>query len=210
MKTFVFIIQSESMKKIIDCKSLECPKPVLETMKALQEGGFSTLVVQVDNITAKENVIRLASSKGLASSFEQKDFGFEIVIEIANGDIGEVAVAKEEIQAKGPIYVIKSDKLGEGEAQLGNILMNGFLFTLTQTEPTPTRVVLLNNGVYLSTESEEAVRHLKVLSEKGTKIYSCGTCLNFYGLTEKLQVGEIGNMYDVVESISGTIPAITL
>lgn len=196
------------MEKIIDCKGLECPKPVLETIKAIEQGGFETLIVQVDNLTAKENVTRLASSKNLSSSFEAKPFGFEIRIKI-DGDV-VVASKKEEVKAEGPIYVIKSDKLGEGEDELGKILMNGFLFTLTQTEPAPTRVVLLNSAVYLSTQVEEAVRHLKALKEKGTQIYSCGTCLNFYGLAEKLQVGEIGNMYDVVESISGETPAITL
>ncbi|MGL5439149.1 MAG: sulfurtransferase-like selenium metabolism protein YedF [Filifactoraceae bacterium] len=196
------------MEKIIDCRGLDCPKPVLKTIKALEEGGFDTLMVQVDNLTARENVTRLANSKNLSSSFEEKPFGFEIKILVEGGIL--FSEIKEDSTNEGRIYVIKSDKLGEGAEELGKILMNGFLFTLTQTDPIPNRIVLLNSGVYLSTNTEESVRHLQALSDKGTKIYSCGTCLNFYGLSEDLKVGEVGNMYDVVDSISGDIPAITL
>ena len=106
--------------------------------------------------------------------------------------------------------MILSDELGRGEAELGKLLMKGFLYTLTQTQPLPEKLVLLNSAVKLSTENNETIAHLKVLENGGVQIYSCGTCLNFYDLADKLQAGIIGNMYDVVEVINQTHNKITV
>jgi peroxiredoxin family protein len=44
--------------------------------------------------------------------------------------------------------------------------------------------------------------NLVKLSEAGVEIVSCGTCLDFYGLKEKLKVGVVGNMYSIVEKMN--------
>ena len=43
------------------------------------------------------------------------------------------------------------------------------------------------------------LKDLKTLEAEGVEIYTCGTCLNFYDITDKLAVGSITNMYDIVE-----------
>jgi sulfur relay (sulfurtransferase) complex TusBCD TusD component (DsrE family) len=53
----------------------------------------------------------------------------------------------------------------------------------------------------LSSEGAEVLGTLQALSEKGVEILSCGTCLDFYGLKEKLKVGKISNMYDITQSL---------
>ena len=106
--------------------------------------------------------------------------------------------------------MIKSEFLGDGNDELGKVLMKGFLYTVTETKPYPEKVVLLNSAIKLSTINEETVVHLKKLEEAGTKIYSCGTCLNYYDLADQLKVGVTGNMYDVVESLMSTSDRIIL
>lgn len=200
------------MKKTLDVKTLECPKPVIETQKALKEAAITQLEVLVGNQTAKENIKRFAESGG-----------YEYTIEDKGGDVYSITIDKEswneeEQESKpaapvvtmdgGNTYLILGEKLGKGEGELGKLLMKSFLYTLTQTQPFPKKIILLNSAIRLSTENVETVEHLQMLSKNGTQIYNCGTCLNFYQLTQELKVGEIGNMYDVVESIQnnpGTI-----
>ena len=82
--------------------------------------------------------------------------------------------------------------------------MKAFIFTLTQSKPLPKKVMFLNSGVKLTTENEETIKNLQVLENEGTEIVSCGTCLDFYNLKDKLKVGSVGNMYDIVDSLNQT------
>lgn len=90
--------------------------------------------------------------------------------------------------------------MGEGEAELGNILMKGFIYALTQLETLPSTVLLYNKGAYLSCEGSPVLEDLQILSEAGVEILTCGTCLNYYGLGEILKVGSVANMYMIVET----------
>ena len=75
--------------------------------------------------------------------------------------------------------------------------------TLLDLEPGPNRLILINSGVRLASEGSEVLETLRTLSEKGVEILSCGTCLDFYGLKEKLRVGIVSNMYDIAQSLLG-------
>lgn len=197
------------MKRTLDVRTLECPKPVLETQKVLKEGGFRELEVIVGNMTARENIKRLAQSNNLPFTLaEEAGDIYRFVLSVGGAEAG-VPAKDEEVQvvaaaqgASARTYMILSEELGSGASELGKILMKGFLYTLTQAEPLPKTILLLNSGVKLSTENEETVQHLKALAERGVEIYSCGTCLNFFDLADKLQVGVIGNMYDVVDNLA--------
>lgn len=186
------------MKKVLDVKTLDCPEPVIQTKKMLEDESITALEVLVGNFTAKENVKRLANSMGFANSINEIDGGFSITI---SKDGKEVVAEKQNI-ANGKTYLILSDKIGDGEEELGKLLMKSLIYTLTQTKPYPKSIYLLNSGVKLSTQNEEIISHLQELAKVGTEVFSCGTCLNFYNLAEELKVGAIGNMYDVVEGIS--------
>ncbi len=207
------------MKQVLDVRSLDCPKPVIETQKALKQEALTELEVLVGNKTARENVKRLLETGGYAYTLtDRADGSFAFVVSnrkveaeaSAQTSVSEQAPEASALRARGMNYVIVSDRFGTGDDELGRLLMKSLLYTLTQTEPYPESVLLLNGGVKLSTENEETIIHLKELAAKGTKIYSCGTCLNFYALAEKLQVGEIGNMYDVVERLNNAAENITI
>lgn len=195
------------MKKELDARTWDCPKPVIETQKSLKVPEITELIVHVGNRTAKENLRRFAETGGYDFDIsEQEDGSFTIRIqkEAWTEDHQVIPRLKEEKvkEPKGKTYLITTDCLGKGEEELGKLLMKGFLYTLTQAEPYPSKVVLLNSAVRLSTLNEETIEHLEKLQSLGTQIYSCGTCLNFYGLADSLKVGEIGNMYDVVEALA--------
>jgi selenium metabolism protein YedF len=104
-------------------------------------------------------------------------------------------------KAKKAVLYINSHLLGIGDEALGAILMRAFLKTLLDLPIKPHRIILINSGVRLSSEGSEVLEALRALSEKGIEILSCGTCLDFYGLKEKLRVGVVSNMYDIAQSL---------
>ena len=89
--------------------------------------------------------------------------------------------------------------MGNGAEQLGKNLMKTFIYTLTEQEVLPQRIIFYNGGVQLLTEGSEVLEDLQKLAAEGVEIYGCGACLNFYGLTENVKVGEITNMFSIVE-----------
>ena len=89
--------------------------------------------------------------------------------------------------------------MGKGDVELGRILMKGFIYTLSEIEELPKTILFYNEGVKLAIEGAESLQDLKSLEERGVEILSCGTCLNFYGITEKLRVGSVTNMYTILE-----------
>ncbi len=195
-------VKGSFMKKLLDARKLECPKPILETQKILKDAMVTEVEVIVDNITARENLKRFAGSAGFSYDVKEKDKD-EYAITISRSASAEDTEKNNvQVKAEGTTYLILSDELGKGDPELGRILMKGFLYTLTQTSPLPDKLILLNSAVRLSTVNDETVDHLKVLENSNVEIYSCGTCLNFYNLADSLRVGVIGNMYDVVEAIS--------
>lgn len=101
----------------------------------------------------------------------------------------------------GGVILIGDDSLGVGDEELGKILMKCFLNTLFDGKPKPAKLIFINNGVKLSTESSQVLDALEALEEKGVKIFSCGTCLDYHGVRDKLKVGRITKMYDTVNSL---------
>ena len=93
--------------------------------------------------------------------------------------------------------------MGSGNDELGATLMKGFIYAVSQLEELPKTMLFYNGGVKLTTEGSASLEDLKSLQAQGVEILSCGTCLNFYGLSEKLAVGEVTNMYAIVEKLNG-------
>jgi selenium metabolism protein YedF len=183
--------------KELDCRGLACPQPVVNTKKAMDEMEQGELVVIVDNPTARDNVARFAQSQGAAVEVEKKDGDFFLHIRK-----GEAQDRKDQgAEAKKIVVYINSHVMGVGDEALGKILMKSFLKTLLDLEPTPSKLIFVNSGIQLTTEGSEVLESLRALSEKGTQILSCGTCLDFYRLKEKLKVGVISNMFDIAQSL---------
>ncbi len=196
------------MKIEIDARGLNCPMPVINTKKELDKIESGLVITTVDNAIAKENILKLANSLNCEAKVikEEKDL---ISIEIKKGE--NVIIEKNEnIALEDKCIFISSDKMGEGNEELGKVLIKGFIYTLTESKPYPKHIILVNGGVKLSTENEATVENLKILEESGVEILSCGTCLDYYGLKEKLQVGSITNMYTIVEIMKNSLQTISI
>lgn len=184
-----------------------CPIPVVKTKKAIEAlTADETVVVLVDNETALQNVTKAARTMGFEVQQETvSDKEFKITIQVVKG----VAAPAEEAPAacccegykKNVVVAVSSDKMGEGSEELGKVLIKAFFFALTQQDELPGTIIFYNGGVKLSTEGSPVLEDLKNLAAQGVEVISCGTCLNFYQLSEKLAVGEVSNMYDIVEHL---------
>ena len=97
--------------------------------------------------------------------------------------------------------MLGEDHMGEGDDKLGIMLMKVFVYALTQLEELPQTILLFNSGAYLSCEGSDSVEDLKSMEAQGVEVMTCGTCLNHYGLTEKLAVGSVTNMYVIAQTM---------
>ena len=177
-----------------------------QLQKAMQElGGAGTVETLVDNETAVQNLGKLAASKGCTSKTEKLGEN-EYRVTITVGENAKVEEQSGECYTCGKpktVVVLSSDKMGSGNDELGGALMKAFVFALSQQETLPDTILCYNGGVKLTCEGSESLEDLKGMAARGVEIMSCGTCLNFYDLKEKLAVGEVMNMYVIVEKMSG-------
>ncbi len=190
------------MDKLVDARGLACPQPVLMTKEALETLEEGIITVLVDNVASRENVKRFAQRMGCTVDVAEKNGIFEL--RIVKGYTCQLPQAQEEAREgqEGPVILITSHKLGE-EEELGRLLMKGFLSTLGEATRRPSRLLFMNTGVFLTVEDSPVLGVLKELEAKGVEIYSCGTCLDYFGLKDRLAVGQITNMYDTVENLTG-------
>jgi selenium metabolism protein YedF len=192
------------MKKTVDTRGLSCPEPVIMTKQALDNQDVNEVLAIVDNRAALENIARMVKNLNYESMIEEQEGSYFI-----NITKDELQTEKENLRGTN-VILVKSNVLGQGDDKLGNILMKGFMYTLTQMEGEIKALLFLNSGVLLTTSGSELIDYIKQLERNGVEIRSCGTCLEYYGLTDKLEVGAVGNMYSIVEDMMHAAKVITI
>lgn len=199
------------MSQIIDAKGKPCPTPVLMAKKAMAEGA-ETFTILVDNQTAVENLKRLADNQGFQAAVREENGTYALDFTKSEGCTACEEAVSSPLPAPGADWAVfvGRDIIGDGDRELGTNLMRMFFYTLTQSEDKPGAVLFMNAGVKLPTLDEQVVEHLKALSDAGTEILVCGTCLNFYGLSDQLKVGTVSNMYDIVTRMQKAAKVISL
>jgi len=187
------------MPTIVDARGKACPQPVILTKKALAES--SDVITIVDNETSRYNVSRMAEKQGYKVQVEEKQDG--VYLHITRGEIApKTTLEPRKAQTAGPLVIlIGADTLGRGDDTLGGVLMRSFLHTLSEATPLPDTVVFINSGVKLVVSGSPVLEDLQALHNDGVQILACGTCLGHYGLKERVAVGEISNMYTIVETL---------
>lgn len=177
-----------------------CPIPVIKTKKAIKEAdGQGIVEVLVDNEIAVQNVTKMANNEGGQVTTEKiSEKEYKITIHLA----GEVK-ACEDCEEENLVVVISSDRMGAGNDDLGKVLIKGFIFAVTQLEKLPKTMLFYNGGATLTAEGSDSLEDLKHLEEEGVEILTCGTCLSYYNLSDKLKVGNVTNMYTIVEKMAG-------
>ena len=185
------------MPKVVDCRGLSCPQPVIETKQALEKIDRVTIIV--DNPAARDNVARFGKSHGGRVTIDEKRDGIYITIEKGKH---RAKAQSSKISAPGPsVVVIPSEQLGRGEEELGHILIRSFLHVLTETSGRPDTMVFFNAGVKLTVEGSVVLEDLQTLEKNEVEILICGTCLDYFGLKERIAVGQVSNMYTIVETM---------
>lgn len=209
------------MKYEVDAMGKQCPIPVVMTKEAVDKAAAGDEIhVFVDNETAVNNLSRLAGVKGctfVSEKLEEKKYHVRMV---SGGNKAENLADAEEECADGAVFaqeealastgilkdcvaVIASDKMGEGDDTLGKILIKGYLYALSQLEKLPETILFYNGGAKLTSEGSESLEDLMHMEEEGVEILTCGTCLKFYELSEKLKVGKVTDMYTIAEKMAG-------
>ena len=199
---------------IIDARKLNCPQPLILTKNAMEE-GLNEITVIVDNDIAKQNIIKYCNKMGYQSEINNEKEDIYININKVNSESCATSFAiigdnKENNKSANKGYLIGTNILGNGSEELGTLLMKGFLYTITQVKPYPNFMIFLNSGVKLTSEGSDSLDDLNQLLQHGTRIVSCGTCLDYYKLKDKLMVGEVSNMYDIVETITASDNVVTI
>lgn len=180
----------------LDLKGKTCPVPVIETKKFLEGRTVDDIEVVVDDPTASENVRRFLGSKGYSTTVVQDGNIYRVE------GCREKALTAEQAQTKRSLVFIDGETMGRGSDDLGKILMRSFLNTIKELETLPWRMVFINAGVKLVVSESEYIKILKEIEDLGVDIIACGTCLDYYHLKEKVGVGRISNMFEIVTSFN--------
>jgi selenium metabolism protein YedF len=198
------------MAKVVDCRGLACPQPVIQTKKAMAQAEQVTTIV--DNDAAMMNVSRMAEKEGYSVETETKDDGIYLHVSKTGAVQGDTLVPAPVMESpSGPIVVlIPCDSMGRGDDELGSILIRSFLHTLNEVEPLPDTMIFLNAGVKLTVEGSPVLEDLAGLERRGVEILACGTCLGHFRIKEKIAVGEVSNMYSIAETLLGAQKVVAL
>lgn len=181
------------MGEVVDARGLACPQPVILTKQALKKAREVTVIV--DNDTARRNVSMAAEKQGASVAVQEKTDGIFLLLN----------KTAEDTEKKEPIgkttVVIPDRSMGRGSPELGDVLIRGFFHALAEQDELPGNIIFFNSGVHLVVEGSEVIDDLRKLEAAGVEIIACGTCLDFFNCKNKVEIGEVSNMYTIVESM---------
>lgn len=205
----------------IDARNKSCPQPVIMATKALdqlaaQGRADQELEVLANEMVAVENLKRLAASRG--RSVEVVEGAGEWSVRIAGGEATQADAAGEgepafeavcDLPATDPnplatvvhgapvVVAVGDDVMGRGDKELGRILLKGIIYAFANADVPPAKMVFFNDGAKVTCEGSPSIDDLRELEARGCEILTCGTCLDFHGLKDKLAVGGITNLYAI-------------
>ena len=198
--------------RIVDARGMACPLPVVNAKQAVEEMKAGEILdVLVDNEIAVQNLTRFAGYKGFEVSSEmkaEKEYAVTIHVGEAKAEMPEEEIedmecdCQEDSIKKGMVVVLSANVMGTGDEKLGKALMKAFVFAVTKQDALPETILCYNTGAYLTCEDSDSLEDFKILEAEGVNIMTCGTCLDFYQIKDKLQVGGITNMYTIVEKLT--------
>ena len=193
---------------IVDAVGDQCPLPVVKATRALRElTEPGVLEIRVDNEIAVQNLTRMAAGNHLPVRSEKKgEHLFVVSMEVAapagDAPVEEPALSCAPDQRGDLVVAVDSETMGRGSDELGRLLMKSFLFAVGQLPQLPKTILFYNSGARLTVEGSASLEDLKGLEAQGVEILTCGTCLNFYGLADRVAVGGVTNMYAIVETLA--------
>ena len=192
--------------RIVDTKGHLCPAPLIAAKKALKEtAGGESFILLTDNQTSFDNLSRFLKDNKADFQVSESESIWTLTI---TKTIGEVALTNPEdycapsishFEKGNYVVVISSDKMGEGDEELGHLLMANFIKALKDLDELPSKMVFYNNGVKLATKSSPVIEHLRDLEKMGVELMLCATCISHYSLESVVGAGTVSNMYTITE-----------
>ena len=211
----------------LDARGLLCPQPLIQTrrlLKTLQVGECFQVIV--DNEIAHLNLMTFFEDQGMSPECIAESGEWAITAtcqtsgrqsgateSTAGDDVAPVTKnTQSPVQNSGDLLsdylasdymvVLNSDRMGQGDDDLGSILIKGYLNTLKEIDRKPSSIILYNGGARLAAEGSGADSALQALEALSVDIIVCGACVDFFELQGKLATGRISNMYEIAEKIA--------
>lgn len=193
----------------IDTRGKLCPLPLILFRQGLAaHPEETTFIILTDNPTSCGNLKDFIADHGFNFSEETSDNFTTLTVEVTHKDRS----TKEKMPIKGndtyktvrdgATIQIEKNRMGEGDDELGELLILAFLNALLGAEHLPKEVICYNSGVLLAIKGTPTAEKLVDLEKRGVKIILCGTCVDYYGVKEKLALGQITNMLTIYEHLS--------
>jgi selenium metabolism protein YedF len=104
------------------------------------------------------------------------------------------------VEKSSTVILLNSDGMGNAEPELQHRLIRAYLTLLNEYDMLPSVICFITQGVKLVVEGSPVLDLLSSLEDKGVWLIVCHTCLNYFGLQDKLKVGFVGGMGDIIEA----------
>ena len=197
--------------QIIDTRGQQCPAPLIATKRALRniETGESFIVL-TDNKTSFNNILRFLHDNNAKVSYEEAEGGWQLTIEKSGNekiDLNPEIYCPTSIPhfSKGDFVIaISSDMMGEGDMELGHILMNNFIKAITDLDVLPGNIVFYNSGVMLGSDDSPVIDYLVNIEKMGVRLLFCGTCAEHFSLQDRIKIGILSNMFEIVQVMASS------
>ncbi|MBU4033567.1 MAG: sulfurtransferase-like selenium metabolism protein YedF [Proteobacteria bacterium] len=191
------------MNTVLDCRGLACPQPVIRAKELLDSLTQGSVEVLVDNEAAQSNLERFGKSQGCGVAIRSS--GDTRHITLSKGERGQTPAPEDyrcDPPGTGLVMVIPADTMGRGDDPLGSVLMRAYIKTIKNLSPLPAKIFFYNTGVKITATESDLVAPLRELDGLGVEIYSCGTCLDFFNLKDALLVGQVTNMFEIMDGMA--------
>lgn len=196
--------------KIIDTRGEVCPKPIIMTKKELLNIAIDeTFMIYTDNETSLNNLLRFLKDNAVHTELTERSPFYQIKCLKSAHNQSEIPAESYCSLSNDYIVVFKSSKMGEGNDDLGTILIKGFINALKDSDRLPKSMIFYNSGVLLTQESDPLSVTLHELEMMGVSMIICGTCADFYHIRDEIKIGIISNMFEIIKLMSETAHIIT-
>jgi selenium metabolism protein YedF len=198
--------------KTLDTKGLKCPQPLIMLKEALLglEAG-EEIKVETDNDTSLKNLVTYLNDQGVSPEVTSVGKVHTLVTLKPLKDLAgsNPAIYCNSGENTNYVVCIKGELMGDGDPELGRLLMGTFVDNLKLQEQLPTHIILYNGGVKLAMKQSPLCSSLTELEDLGTRVMLCGTCIDHYGLQNDIAVGMISNMVVITETLAAAGHVVT-
>ena len=175
----------------VNAVGMVCPLPVIETRKALKEN--EQVETTVDNKVATENLRRMAAQMGY--EYDLKEEGADrFVVTITKTQGAERAETDPDTATKAAdefVVVIDSVTMGNGAEQLGKNLMKTFIYTLTEQEVLPQRIIFITAAYSCLRKGRKCWKIYRNLPQREWKFTAAAHALTSTALRKKSKSGKL-------------------